>query len=475
MCTGLSGELPRHKAMETLRIATHAANDRGDSETTRLAALEDVLRRLIGRLCIAARGIDTHLDSDLARLASAMRRHAEHDVLEPLLGQITNTIARMDEARTAPAIAPAPAVDEAMLIGSLRVPVIQMLDRLVVAPALANRLTELKREVVLAANVDAFAATLNRIADLVNEQRRQLQRDRVEAESLLVQVTSRLDEIASFLEHDAGDQTDAARSSRELDHQVESEMRTLRSNVESADNLEALKSQVDQRLSAIAGHLREFRAREEARTEAIKQRADKMRARLEELEREADVLQRSLLREQRLASTDALTGIANRHAYDERIAHDFKRWKRFGRPLAIVTWDVDHFKSINDNYGHAAGDKVLHVVAQALSQSVREVDFVARYGGEEFAMILVGAEVTDAIPVIEGIRGKIAAIGFHFRGQPVQITISCGVALFRAGDDPERVLERADRALYRAKQNGRNRYELERPEDFSAAPAAPGP
>ncbi len=182
-----------------------------------------------------------------------------------------------------------------------------------------------------------------------------------------------------------------------------------------------------------------------------------LRARVEELERESRVLQNSLQEEQRAAMIDALTGIPNRAAYDDRMAHEFARWQRHGGTITIAAWDVDNFKGINDEFGHMAGDKVLRILGQHMARSVRGTDFLARYGGEEFLMIMVGMDADQALKACNKIRTGIQAIAFHFRDRPVTVTASCGITSFRMGDVPEMAFERADGALYEAKDGGRNR------------------
>jgi diguanylate cyclase len=182
-----------------------------------------------------------------------------------------------------------------------------------------------------------------------------------------------------------------------------------------------------------------------------------MRERVERLESEARNLHDKLRDEQRLAMVDALTQIPNRLAYDQRLGEEFKRWQRFGQPTCIATWDIDFFKKINDAYGHRAGDKVLRIVAECLAGRVRDTDFVARYGGEEFVMILTGTTADAALKVTDEIRESVAKLGFHFRGVPVSVSVSCGITAFRDGDSADDAFDRADKALYKAKGEGRNR------------------
>ena len=118
--------------------------------------------------------------------------------------------------------------------------------------------------------------------------------------------------------------------------------------------------------------------------------------------------------------------------------------------------DLDHFKRINDGYGHLAGDKVLKIIAAQLRKRLRPTDFIARFGGEEFVLLIPSTPLATGLQLAEKLRAAIEACPFHFKGEPVTITVSIGLAAFRGGDRSDHVLKRADEALYRAKHNGRN-------------------
>ncbi|MDZ7621024.1 MAG: diguanylate cyclase [Candidatus Competibacteraceae bacterium] len=175
-----------------------------------------------------------------------------------------------------------------------------------------------------------------------------------------------------------------------------------------------------------------------------------------ELNEEKERLRRILQEKNATLLRDPLTGVGNRLAYQERLQQEFQRWRRFGAPLSFLVWDIDHFKRINDEHGHAVGDAVLRCIAQQLASRLRSTDFVARYGGEEFVTLLPGADLQAAWQVADEIRSRIAQAGFEHAGVRLPITISCGVAGFAPGDSPQTVFQRADQALYRAKQVGRN-------------------
>jgi diguanylate cyclase len=269
-------------------------------------------------------------------------------------------------------------------------------------------------------------------------------------------MTSRLDEIATHLTSEVAERDAVQNDSEQLRMLVTGEVEQLKENAEGAVDVTELRRQITQRLDAINLHLQDFRGREETRIQGYRERVQNMRTRIAALEKESRSLHQSLKEEQRNALIDALTGIPNRAAYDDRIEQEFKRWKRFGRPVSILAWDIDRFKSINDAYGHKAGDKVLRVIAQHFARQVRDTDFVGRYGGEEFVMLLVGSTAQEAHTVADKIRLEVAQLGFHFHDHPVTVTASCGITTFNGDDEPDTVFDRADKALYKAKQAGRN-------------------
>ncbi len=163
-----------------------------------------------------------------------------------------------------------------------------------------------------------------------------------------------------------------------------------------------------------------------------------------------------------LATTDALTGIANRRRFMEQAEMESERALRYQKPLSALMMDIDLFKTINDTYGHAAGDKVLMDVAQEIKKILRVVDLMGRYGGEEFVALLPETLLEDAHSVAERLREAICQQAFSSGGEQITVTISIGVSALRGGDDAlPHLLNRADQALYMAKQAGRNRVSVQ--------------
>jgi diguanylate cyclase (GGDEF)-like protein len=165
-----------------------------------------------------------------------------------------------------------------------------------------------------------------------------------------------------------------------------------------------------------------------------------------------------------LAETDALTGMFNRRKFLELATEEFARYQRYGQPFSLAVIDIDYFKQVNDQFGHAAGDEVLAAVARSLLSGKRAVDQVGRLGGEEFGLLLPQTPLAAAAAVVERIRRQVAATPIHApaAGAAVTVTFSAGVGRVDAGDTSmEAAMRRADQLLYQAKQQGRNRVEAQ--------------
>jgi len=169
-------------------------------------------------------------------------------------------------------------------------------------------------------------------------------------------------------------------------------------------------------------------------------------------------LQSALSELKRLTVTDRLTGAFNRRKFDEIIAIEMEKSIRYGSPLCLILFDLDHFKQVNDTYGHRAGDRVLVEMTQMVAQDIRASDNLIRWGGEEFIITTPGIDLPQATRLAERLGRKVARHDFPPAGR---VTISFGVAAMRREDTVDSLVKRADDALYRAKRKGRNRVEVE--------------
>ena len=435
-----------------------------EEQQLQFSAMETALKRLVGRLCTAALGLAPPLDEQLRKLQAVIRRETSAEELEKLTPALTDAIGALDHPIPPPAVAaslPGTSMDSsgAVLVNDERLRSI-----------LAALVAELREDVELAAQADELDAKLSvaltneqlpdvltSLTDMVGKRIRHIERARQEIEALLGDMVGKLDEIGQFVAEQPQNQAQSQASSATLNTQLVGEIKAMGDSVESAKDLQQIREQVRTRIDAIDKHLQDFRQREATFAAAITARNDQMRTRIVELEAEAKRLHGQLQDEQRASTIDVLTKIPNRLAYDKRVEDELNRLRRFKQAACLAVWDVDHFKRINDSYGHRAGDKVLQVISECFASKIRSTDFIARYGGEEFVMILPGTHLEDATAFNNRIRAAIGEIGFHFRGSPVSVTVSSGITALHPDDTAGTAFDRADKALYQAKQTGRNR------------------
>ena len=196
----------------------------------------------------------------------------------------------------------------------------------------------------------------------------------------------------------------------------------------------------------------------------VLQLKDKVERRNAELDELNGKLSQANQRLEQLSVTDGLTGLFNHRHLHERLDREVRRSRRQGKPVSLLMADLDHFKRVNDQLGHPAGDEALRLVASWLMHSVREVDIVGRYGGEEFAVVLSDCDLDNALRVAEKLRALVEA---NSRRPPFDalggLTISLGAAQLQPGMTPEELVSAADLALYRAKHDGRNQVAAARP------------
>ena len=161
-----------------------------------------------------------------------------------------------------------------------------------------------------------------------------------------------------------------------------------------------------------------------------------------------------------LSLRDPLTGLANRRHFRSVLEREIDRVTRSGEAALLLMLDIDHFKQVNDTYGHLAGDRVLQAVAQTLNACVRPMDTLARYGGEEFAVVLPDTDAATALKVLDEIRQRFAEISYPAQPMDLSCTFSCGIAEVTEDMDTNTLSKQADEALYVAKRGGRNRVEI---------------
>ena len=304
------------------------------------------------------------------------------------------------------------------------------------AEAALQVLAQLRQRVM-----EAYLATNQAFADYLNR------------------VNGELADIALLLGGAVQTSANGQQASRQLQAQMLQEMNDLEDSAAQATDLSQLKQSVQSQLGNIRQALDRYQQTEQAQQQ-LAQQLNQLGEKIRVMESEAEHSRANLEQQRRLALQDSLTQLPNRAAYEERARTEVQRWERYQRPLSLAVFDIDHFKQINDSHGHQAGDRVIKVIGNSIAKRLREVDFFCRYGGEEFVALLPETSSDNALILLEKIRTAIAAAAFHYKEQPLKISISIGVTQFQAGDTLEAAFDRADQALYAAKAGGRNATRL---------------
>lgn len=233
------------------------------------------------------------------------------------------------------------------------------------------------------------------------------------------------------------------------DRRINHRMRRLEGAVRSGDPVK-IKSEAQDTVTLLTEFLAERGARHQEQIAAMAARLESLRGELDDVRAQASI--------------DALTKLYNRASFDEQIEREVDLATLFGKRGCLVMLDIDHFKWVNDTHGHPCGDQVLRETAETLTRCFkRKDDFIARYGGEEFAIVLRDLDIKTAKTVAERGMGAIRILEIHRDGlpEPLRITVSMGIARLRPGETATSWIERADRALYQAKNGGRDRIEID--------------
>lgn len=397
---------------------------------------------------------DADGESELRQLSSQLSSILHITTIQP---QKTGSNQSTDKLNASPA---AYAAQDTSLQPSIQELLIRLLEQLIVPAEFQHLADQMKHRLETETQTADWKQLLKDVAQLINTIRSHIQNEKHEFENFLQQVTDRLKVMDQFLQLETTNLDQAQTRGEDFDQTFTQNVDDIRLDVNQAVELSSLKTAVNSKLDTISSHIISYRQYETDRVENSRQQVLDMQNRMQTLEQETQSLKQTVIEKNRQAMYDTLTAIPNRLFYEQRANEEISRWKRFSNPLSLVVWDIDFFKKVNDTYGHKAGDKVLKTVAQLLDQRIRDTDFLARYGGEEFVMLLPGTQQDECLQLVNELRKQVADCGFHYHGEAVTITVSCGISSFREGDSLDSVFDRADRALYKAKENGRNQCML---------------
>ena len=296
-----------------------------------------------------------------------------------------------------------------------------------------------------------------KLVKLVNKSICAIEQEKRELASYAAKIDVQLENIESFI-HEIRRYSDEKKSpAQALTDAAETTDRIIESTVAEATESNASQQQLSENPDDTGQHVEASQHDDVEKEELSAQSYAEIMEELSRSQMESKKLKEQLHTSKIQLLRDPLTNIPNTLAFDERVDVEFHRWKRHKSPLCLAIWDMDHFKAINENYGHDVGDQILKVFADIIHTRVRKVDLFARIGGEEFALLMPDTPMDMALMLNEKLRVMVEQCDFQHEGKPVAITSSVGLAEFQQGDEIISVLQRADQALYWSKHDGRNK------------------
>ncbi len=400
---------------------------------------------------------------------TALQSHSNDITPEPIIEKTVEPEREAAVAQTqsqAEASEPAEAEPVFSVIANHAEPALLRILENIYVPESSNALAaKVKARIEKGLNWYEFVAVLEDIYALISAA---MEEERSEFQRFLNELNQSLGQVQEYV-HFSKEQEGAARESeRALDEAVRSQIGEINDSVQVAENIGDLKLAVQNQLGSILSSMDTFKEMKRQQQQSANEHSQQLEARLAGLEQESKELRLHLARQEKLANRDALTELPNRASYDQRVVEEVTQWRTKyaedqSASLCLGICDVDHFKNINDTYGHLAGDKVLKILAKQISDQLGDENFVARYGGEEFTILMPNKSLDEAQMLLTQVREKIERCPFHFKEKLVQITMSFGLAQFKDTDTPEKVFEKADKALYQAKKAGRNQVCVAKP------------
>lgn len=331
-----------------------------------------------------------------------------------------------------------------------------LLERLAIVQGASDEIDQIQAKIEKGIESEDWPDTLNEIVDSVSLALKKLSDEKLELENFILAVTAQLGEITDVINADFEGQVSGQKDTLSFQELLQEGIATIKENVNTVQDIGQLKTVVESNIDSIRDGVESFVHRANERHDATQVRNEKLSAKILQMEQETKQLNQKLAENRKKLLYDTLTGVHSRLAYDEKIAQEFSRWKRYGSTFSYAILDIDHFKKVNDEYGHNAGDKALKIIAQLMQKQIRKSDTLCRIGGEEFVLLLTNTTTAQAEPLLAKLRTEVAESSFHFKQKRIQLTLSAGITESRMDDNVQSMYERADAALYRAKNAGRN-------------------
>jgi diguanylate cyclase len=333
----------------------------------------------------------------------------------------------------------------------------QLLVQIDVPASLRNRRDGLLATLEKPLDWTRFPSLLAEVGEFVNALRSLGQ---AELEGFLVSLYQRLQDIQDFLLHARTREAESYVHQQQLAEDVRNELANIRESVHSGTDLLRVRVDIEKVVGRIIAAMNDFQKIEAERHQSLNDGMEQMARRMQSMEEEAQDLRDKLEAQRRQSQRDALTDLPNRTATDEAMESALNRVRYKGKSVALAVLAIDDFDGVNDVLGHLRGDKVLKLVARELRRRARPEDFVGRHAGETFVVISDGVDTLQMNRLMDILRQTIMACPFNFNGERIPVTISGGIVLCTGEETSERLFDRADQAMRRARRLGRNRIDI---------------
>ena len=427
------------------------------------AQLHKLLGSVLTHFSLVVSEQHSSLGDDLKTLREVLRKDVDFLELRPLFNSITKQLIQVSEGGRKDKSS-LQGSDKGIDIESVRAQLVSMLNAIDIPLEYRDRLLPLSKLLRGNNNKNLFPDIIKMLESCIEvlvDIYHSIKSEQEKLEHYLQQLTVQLSDLDSDVMATEDLRLTVQRSSNEVDIAVHAEVSEMEDSISKEMNLDCLKTAIQNRLLAIKEHMTGFRQREDEYNEQSSRLIGRLSKRLYQMEKEVDRLRVQICEKHKQSLSDTLTGLPNRKAYDEHIEQELKYAIRKRKPLTLLIFDIDYFKKVNDKFGHVTGDNILKRLASVLSETIREGDFLARYGGEEFAIVMSNTALKQAEEIAERLRATVQAHPFQYKNRHIDLTISGGLAQLRKDDTYESLFERADNALYVAKESGRNRIEPE--------------
>lgn len=452
-------------ADSVLSLEVIRSNKKTEPKNTIVSLLEKIkpagkIESKLAKISVKISKLDTNkelspLIEELAKLfvygLSITEKNKEKGFLSSLLSKPNDVSSSNIEIES-----PAESANASLNLNNAIQSLISLLEKMILPADLQVEANLIKRQLSQSVDKETFLNSLEKTVGITADVLDRVKKEKNEIEVFLKQLTSRLHELDKDIRETSRIRELTHLHGKEMTDGMRTEIQTIEKGISNIDNFDELKTSIQSKVILLRNHVDTFILKEGEKDGEAAQVIEQLKKQVKAMEKESEDLKEQIEKERQQTLRDVLTEIPNRLSYDERLSTEMANFRRNKIPFVLVVWDIDFFKKVNDNYGHAAGDQVLKLVASILNKNMRETDFIARYGGEEFVSILPATEVKGAQLITDKLRILIAESDFHFREESVNITVSAGYAEIKENEENEELFVRADKALYKAKESGRN-------------------